>query len=330
MDSAQTKKSNAKKVLSIIGNVLIWMFVIFAVFVTVLAFAATSSADGIPSLGNTVFSWILTDSMEPTFAEGDWVISRKLADTEKTTLQPMDIVSFKFDQNKDGKREEINTHRIIEVIGEGSNVTYVTKGDNESIADLSTLSSVDVITIVNDGWKFTDLSDKEKTELKPGTIVKCEIDGQEYIQLIKVVVKENNVVTSYKTKAINTSNTDETVVKPEQIKAKLNESVQRIPGLGAFLGFLMKPLGFFLVIVLPLAIFFIFELIMFIRKILQMRSSNKKEITAAQEEEIKKKAIEDFLREQQEKLNQEAGGDKKPEAGSEETVKAEVPEESEK
>jgi hypothetical protein len=44
------KKADVKKILSIVANVLIWAFVIFSVFTTILALSAQGDEDGVPSV----------------------------------------------------------------------------------------------------------------------------------------------------------------------------------------------------------------------------------------------------------------------------------------
>ncbi len=74
-----------------------------------------------------------------------------------------------------------------------------------------------------------------------------------------------------------------------------------IGGLGAVIGFLRSSLGFFLCIVLPLILFFLYELYHFISLVVAERT--KKKLAAAPvsletEEEIKRKAIEEYLAQQ--------------------------------
>ena len=68
----------------------------------------------------------------------------------------------------------------------------------------------------------------------------------------------------------------------------------RLGGVGAVISFLRTSLGFFLCILLPLALFFLYELYCFIRLILSERPK-RAGVSAEQEEEIKRRAIEEFL-----------------------------------
>ncbi len=223
----KSEKSTAKKVLSAIGNVLIWVFIIFSVIVTVLAFAAQSSRDGIPSIGGRTILTVRTDSMKPTFNSGDIIIGRKVSLKEAQNLQVGDVITYIADLDGDGS-VELNSHRIVEVVPatETSVVKYYTRGDNNPSRD-------------NDPIRADD--------------VRCVYEGT------------------------------------------------RLPGVGKVLDFLQTPTGFFVVIVVPLIIFFIVELVIFIRKFMEVKNADKKNISAADEELIRQRAVEEYIRAQQRK-----------------------------
>lgn len=260
------EKGKARKVLSVIGNILIWIFIVFAIVVTILAFAAQSSSDGVPAIAGKVILTVQTDSMSPVFDAGDIIIGQKLTEEEKSNLKVDDIITFKAgDINGDGAVGDMNSHRIVEVGTENGTVFYRTKGDNPNTN----------VTIDQDKVFPTDIVSK-------------------YIDV-------------------------------------------RIPKLGSFLNFLQQPTGFLLVVVLPLVLFFIYELIVFIRKFIEVKNSGKKQISAADEEEIKQKAIAEYLA-QRNKAEEEKESaqdspkeeepkedDKIPEKVAEEEVKAEEP-----
>ena len=266
----ETKKKpgGAKKAFKIVGNVLMWLFIIAAIVVTILAFSAQSSSDGIPTVGGKVMSPVLSPSMEPTINKGDIIFTRKLSDEEKLELKKDTIITYKA-LNDDGSTY-INTHRIIEVINEGeSSVEYKTQGDNNEYPDSYTVRPSDVVSIY--------------------------VEGED----------------------------------------------TRIPVLGNVINFLLQPTGFFFVIVIPLIIFFLFEIIVFVKKLMEVKNSDKKKISAADEELIKQKAIEEYLRAQQlekeaEDANAEAAAEEKKaepvdappaEAPAEEAPTEEIPSE---
>lgn len=234
------KNEKTRKTIKIILNVLLWAFVLFAVVITVLVFAAQNDENGVPSIGGKCIITIQSDSMKPTFEQGDMIIGQKLTDEEKQSLKPKsddyegDIITFPIEIQG---VPTFNTHRIIEVVkDENGNLTgYRTKGDNA----------------------------------------------------------ETNVVA------------DTDVVRWERIVSKYTGT--KMAGLGRFLDFLKSSTGFLVVIVIPLILFFVYELIRFIFAIKTVKGKGVKQISAEDEEEIKRKAIEEFIKQQEaEKAAKEA------------------------
>ncbi|MBR4554534.1 MAG: signal peptidase I [Ruminococcus sp.] len=66
----------------------------------------------------------------------------------------------------------------------------------------------------------------------------------------------------------------------------------RLPGFGKVMRFLSTKTGFFVCIIIPMALFFLFELYKFIVTLMEVR---KPKLTESDEEEIKRKAIEEYL-----------------------------------
>lgn len=86
---------------------------------------------------------------------------------------------------------------------------------------------------------------------------------------------------------------------------------KKIGGIGGVITWLGSKLGFLLCVVTPLALFFIYELVVFIRAVAKVKNDGKKMITAADEEIIKQRAIEEYLRakEEEEKKKNEPNGE---------------------
>ena len=222
-------QGKTKKIAGIIGNTLIWVFVVFSLLITVLVFSAQGSSDGIPSIFGKSLLTIQTASMEDTYAVGDMVFMTKISDTEKLELKTGDIVTYRapIDINGDGMIGDINTHRVVShdpVTG-----VIVTKGDNNFLPD-------------NQGDD-------------PYTIHRNDVIG----------------------------------VCTEQ---------GRLAGLGNAIEFLRSSVGFFVCIVLPLVLFFLYELYNFI-SILVSEKAKKAPIAKETEEEIKRRAIEEYIKSQQ-------------------------------
>lgn len=237
--------AKVKRIGGIVANVVIWLFVVFSILVTVLVFAAQGNADGIPELFGKTLITVETDSMEPNIRRGSLVVLTKLEPGEIYELSKNDIITYRspVDLNGDGKAGDINTHRIIS--NDTENFYFVTKGDNNTLAD-------------NEGDK-------------------------------PYVVKYTDVIGTCK------------------------ES-DAIRGIGGVIGFLRSSVGFFVCIVLPLILFFLYELYNLINIIVSERAK-RAPVSGEVEEEIKRRAIEEYLKSQkQENDEPKAESDDEPKA----------------
>ncbi len=218
---SEVKTNNYKKVIGIVANVLMWIFLVFSASIMVLVFASQGDKDGIPSVfGNSLIT-IESPSMTPTYKVGDLVFMEKLSDEEKLKLKKDDIITYRapIDIDGDGQIGDINTHRIVSI----EDGEIVTQGDKNYDADKYTIGYNDIIG-------------------------KCTEEG-------------------------------------------------KIGGLGNVIKFLRSSLGFFICIVLPLILFFIYELYRVISLIVAERAK-KQGVSKETEEEIKRKAIEEYLKSQ--------------------------------
>lgn len=223
--------AKAKKVIKIVVNVLLWLFLAFALFTTIMALAAQGDESGEPSLFGNYMLTVESDSMSPTFKQGDIILCTKLSNAEKENLKEGDVITYRF--TKDGK-PALNTHRIVQVLRDsnGKVSQFVTKGDNK-----------ETNTLIDD---FSPSA----------SAVIARWDG-----------------------------------------TKLN-------GLGNVLIFLQSSTGFLVCIVIPMILFFLYEVYRFIRTLLAVKNEGKKVITAEDEALIKQKAVEEYLRQQAEQKAQ--------------------------
>ena len=200
-----------KKFFKVLANVLAWIILVLALLVTVAVFSS-SKHNGITNLFGYMPMSVQSDSMAPTFREGDMVIVKEIDDP--FALQENDVVTFYTMIN--GVRV-LNTHRIVSVNKTDSGVTFTTKGDNNSINDSTDVAVGDLV------GKWTG------TKLK---------------------------------------------------------------GIGKAADFLKTKTGFFICIVIPMAIFFLIELYKFIVTLIEIK---KPKMTQNEEEEIKRRAVEEYL-----------------------------------
>lgn len=200
-----------KKALSIFANVLAWIVLIFALLITIMVFSSSKN-NGVANLFGFMPMAVESDSMKPTFKEGDLIICKEIDDF--SSIKENDVITFWT--TIQGQRVK-NTHRIVEVLDEDGVVKYVTKGDNNPVQDDDVISQGAVI------GKWTDV---------------------------------------------------------------------KLPLIGKLMDFLRTKTGFFICIVIPMAIFFLFELYKFIVTIIEAKRPEPVEVD---EEEIKRRAIEEYL-----------------------------------
>jgi signal peptidase len=200
-----------KKAVSIIANVLAWIVLILAFLITIMVFSSGRN-NGVANLLGFIPLTVESDSMKPTFKQGDLIICREVDDMK--SLKVDDVITFWT--IIDGKRVK-NTHRIVEIVDKNGTDGYVTRGDNNTINDTDVIS--------------------------PGA----------------VIGRWTNV---------------------------------KLPVVGRLMNFLRTKTGFFICIVIPMAIFFLFELYKFIATIIEAKRPEPAEID---EEEIKRRAIEEYL-----------------------------------
>ena len=200
-----------KKVLGIIVNVLTWVILVFALLITILVFSSGRN-NGVANLMGFIPMTVESNSMKPTFKKNDLIICREIDDMSK--LKKDDVITFwTIIQGQKVK----NTHRIVEIKDEGGTISYVTRGDNNSLDDEVPVYAGDII------GKWTGV---------------------------------------------------------------------KLSGFGKVMNFLRTKTGFFICILIPMAIFFLFELYKFIVTLIEIK---KPELSEDDEEEIKKRAIEEYL-----------------------------------
>lgn len=170
------------------------------------------------------------------------------------------------------------------------------------------------VTILSDSMKDTfkkgdliianALTGEEKASLQVDDVITFATDlNDDGIQDINthriVAVQEQNGYTFYTTRGDNAETNkkdDDKLVRYDMVIGKYEG--QKISGAGSVLSFLQTSKGFLICVVLPLILFFLYELYRFI--VIIVASKGKKALTAEQEEEIRKRAVEEYLKEQNE------------------------------
>jgi len=141
--------SKNKKWLAITGKALIGLLVATMAVFTFLTLSQRGN-DGIPKIFGSSVLTVLTDSMKGTgkdnFKAGDLIIVKQLNAEQVKSLSVGNIITFR--DIVDGQRA-YNTHRIIEINDSDGILSFITKGDNNSIADNNRRLVTDVVGVYN-------------------------------------------------------------------------------------------------------------------------------------------------------------------------------------
>ena len=119
-------------------SIVLWAVILLA---ALFAFTtlATKDTNQVASLAGYTPLTVASDSMSPTFRAGDLIIIRKC---DPQTLKEGDIVTFHTIINNEFA---LNTHRITEIQDLGGARSYVTKGDNNELADIHMIADGDIV-----------------------------------------------------------------------------------------------------------------------------------------------------------------------------------------
>lgn len=142
----------------------------------------------------------------------------------------------------------------------------------------------------------------DKKNLQVGQIITFEtvIQGELVLNTHRIVKAYHSETgeSAYETKGDANLANDEYLVSESNI---IGVYTSKISGAGNFVSFLQSTTGFFVLIVLPALLFLGYELIQFIRSLLDYKLEKQKEQTALTEEELKEKIRAELLKEMQEK-----------------------------
>lgn len=144
-----------KKIGKIVGNVLVTVILVFSILMTVMVLSSTKHESGLPNLfGKAIFN-VLTDSMmsEEGFPEGSLIIVELTDTNSKEPYKVGDVVTFwRYYEDQ----AYLETHRIVadtytaaqhEVVDgiwiHGGTPYYVTKGDNTPDIDFQQNMDID-------------------------------------------------------------------------------------------------------------------------------------------------------------------------------------------
>lgn len=123
------EKINYKKLLSIIGNMILILLLIIGIFVGITL---------LPIKNNFKLLAVMSGSMEPTIKVGSLAIIRPASD-----YKVGDIITF--NQPNTTTKKETTTHRIQSISEKNGGKTYTTKGDANNSVDSQTIAGDQIV-----------------------------------------------------------------------------------------------------------------------------------------------------------------------------------------
>ncbi len=275
------------------------------------------TADDYVALGNNVYS-TTTKTYNPIIktdgTEGTQISTKTTFHVDVTTgdevMKPDEVRYYKLYVWFEGQDEncvDALSGQKIPVLIVTLSLTSKSSGVPNifGIAPLSALTGSMEDTINTGDLIFCEVTDDPSYEYKKGDIVTFykNINGNSELNTHRIVevVKDDNI-TYYRTQGDNKKTNpepDEELQTSSSIVAKYTGT--KIGGVGNFLSFLRTQPGFFLCVLLPMIIFFVYEAI---RVVLNLLAYNKEKTleeaklavdSAELTEEQKKRAIEEYL-----------------------------------
>lgn len=130
--------NTVKKVVSVLISLVLWTIILLA---ALFAFTtlATKDQNKVSTLAGFTPLSVKTESMSPTFDAGDLIIIKSCNPAD---LKEGDIITF---HTIIMNEYALNTHRIDKIEEKSGVRSYITKGDNNAIADTHMIADGDIV-----------------------------------------------------------------------------------------------------------------------------------------------------------------------------------------
>ena len=113
-----------KKIFNVLDKILTFFLIISSLVAMMMVIQITKVPDKIPSFFGYKVLQVTSGSMDDVFSVGDVIL---IKETKQEDIKKGDIITF--------KKEDIITHRIIEMNKTNDTMYYTTKGDNNNVND---------------------------------------------------------------------------------------------------------------------------------------------------------------------------------------------------
>lgn len=229
---------------------------------------------------------VLSNSMSGTFEEGDLIFGEKLEEGE--ILDIGEVAIFVVNDPKLSEYQYINTHRVV-----GYYYQYK-KGENHFFG-YDALFGVDNVNDAESAKSYA-LNELNWEEL---TIIGYITSGDN-----KAIYYKDGVIGGELIKESNTDLIDEYKPSLNQVIGKWNG--KKLNGVGGVITWMQQPTNFFFVIIIPLILLFGYNVWIIISYVIETKTAKARKLALEEakagglskedEEEIKRKAVEEYLK----------------------------------
>ena len=113
-----------RKIYKVLDKILTLVIIISSIVAMLMVIQITKMPDKIPSFFGYKVLQVMSGSMDDVFSIGDVIL---IKETKQEDIKKGDIITF--------KKENIITHRIVEINKNNDTMYYTTKGDNNNVND---------------------------------------------------------------------------------------------------------------------------------------------------------------------------------------------------
>lgn len=135
----EQQTSTTHKLLTIIGTIMCIILVPVLIINCTLIVKSLTNKKDVPTIAGYCPMIVLTDSMYPEIESGDLIICQTLKGEE---VKVGDIIAF-FDPAGNGTT--VVTHRVTEIVSDGGNISFRTKGDANNVEDSALVPSENLV-----------------------------------------------------------------------------------------------------------------------------------------------------------------------------------------
>ncbi len=274
-----------------IENIVQVLIVVGCIVFSILMIANPGGVNEDYSKINVSYMPVLSESMSGTFEKGDLIFGEKIGRDENGNVNEIldigEVAIFVVDDIRQSEYIFINTHRIV-------GYYYQYKYDGELIGGYSEMLNNTSINNYEDAQNFA-----------------CEKGWLDF-EIIGYVTSGDNKAIYYVNGDINgelidkdnVNLIDNFVPKVEQVIGSWNG--KKLSGVGGVITWIQQPTNFFFVILIPLILLFGYNVWIVIQYVIEVKTEKAKKlaleeakaggISLEEEEEIKRKAVEEYMK----------------------------------